>query len=289
MKRPRTAVVTITAGRDSHLQRQRDALDAADADVHVVVTMADVPQLRPSPSAPPLELVTVRPGPRGLPLAAARNAGARAALDREAELLIFLDVDCVPGPGALARYATAASRVPPATLLCGPVAYLPPPPPGGYPAPRELARLARPHEGRPAPEEGEILLDDQRFELFWSLSFALLRDDWRRFGGFCEQFAGYGAEDTDFALRAAARGARLAWVGGATAYHQYHPPSRHEPRHVRELVANARLFHRRHGFWPMTGWLTELDRAGAVRFDRGLGTLRLLPGFGDRLETRQVQ
>ena len=66
-------------------------------------------------------------------------------------------------------------------------------------------------------------MDDQRFELFWSLSFATGVADWHRFGGFCEQFRGYGAEDTDFAFRAADRGARLAWVGGATAYHPHHP------------------------------------------------------------------
>ncbi|MDT8913012.1 galactosyltransferase-related protein [Amycolatopsis sp. PS_44_ISF1] len=285
---PRTAVVTIAAGRDSHLRRQRAALDGADAPVHVVVGMGAPPRLPPRPPAPPVTPVAVPLGHGGLPLAAARNAGARAAIDQGAELLVFLDVDCIPGPGCLARYVAAAGRVPPATLLCGPVAYLPPPPSGGYPEPGGLARLARPHEGRPAPEPGEITLEEQRFELFWSLSFALTREDWARFGGFCEEFVGYGAEDTDFALRAAERGARLAWVGGATAYHQHHPPSRHEPRHVRELVANAHRFRRRHGFWPMADWLAELDRAGAVRFDRARDTLRLLPGSGARLAIRQA-
>ncbi|OXM57576.1 sugar transferase [Amycolatopsis thailandensis] len=278
--RPSTAVVTITAGRDGHLLRQRQALSAEEVDLHVVVGMTGAPALRDIPKSPPVTPVLVTADDRGLPLAAARNAGARVALEHGVELLVFLDVDCVPGPGSLARYRAAARRVPPATLLCGPVAYLPPPPPGGYPAASELARLAEPHPGRPAPPPGEITLEDNRFELFWSLSFATTRDDWHRFGGFCEEFAGYGAEDTDFALRAAARGARLAWIGGAIAYHQYHPPSRHESRHIRELVANARLFHRHHGFWPMSDWLTELDEAGAVRFDPTTDTLHLLSGSG---------
>ena len=34
--------------------------------------------------------------PAGLPLAAARNVGAAAALTLGAELMIFLDVDCLP-------------------------------------------------------------------------------------------------------------------------------------------------------------------------------------------------
>ncbi|WP_410599751.1 glycosyltransferase family 2 protein [Amycolatopsis sp. lyj-90] len=277
--RPSTAVVTIAAGREAHLSRQREALAGEAADLQVVVGMAGPPDLGDVPGSPPVVSTLVTAGDAGLPLAAARNAGARVALEHDIELLVFLDVDCIPGPGALARYQAAARRVPPATVLCGPVAYLPPPPPRGYPAAGELARLAEPHPGRPAPRPGEIMLERERFELFWSLSFATSREDWLRFGGFCEEFAGYGAEDTDFALRAADRGALLAWVGGATAFHQYHPPSRHEPRHIRELVANALLFHRRHGFWPMTDWLTDLDLAGAVRFDPESGTLRLLPGF----------
>ncbi len=275
---PRTAVVTIAAGRDAHLRRQREALAGEEVDLHVVVGMAGAPDLRDTPGSPRTVPVLVKAGKRGLPLSEARNTGARVALDHDIDLVVFLDVDCVPGPGSLARYRAAAGRVPPATLLCGPVAYLPPPPARGYPAAGELARLAEPHPGRPVPSPGEITLEKGRFELFWSLSFATSREDWRHFGGFCEEFAGYGAEDTDFALRAAARGARLAWVGGAVAYHQYHPPSRHEARHVRELVANARLFHRRHGFWPMADWLTELDGAGIIRFDPEHDCLRLLPG-----------
>ncbi|HWO67225.1 MAG TPA: galactosyltransferase-related protein [Umezawaea sp.] len=288
-RRPRTAVITIAAGREAHLQRQRDALSAEEVDLHIVVGMTGLPRLRPVPTAPEVTAISMTAGRRGLPLAAARNAGARAAIEHGAELLVFLDVDCVPGPGALSRYTTAALEVPPATLLCGPVAYLPPPTPQGYPPPGELARLAAPHVGRPAPEPGRILLDDKRFDLFWSLSFATSRDDWDRFGGFCEQFAGYGAEDTDFALRAAERGARLAWVGGAIAYHQHHPPSRHEERHVRELVINARLFHRRHGFWPMEDWLTDLEQAEVVHFDRAHNVLRLLPGFGAKLQAHRLR
>ena len=51
---------------------------------------------------------------RGLPLAHARNAGARHALRDGAELLVFLDVDCIPGPD-LSR---ATRRPPPRGPPC---------------------------------------------------------------------------------------------------------------------------------------------------------------------------
>ncbi len=267
-----TAVVTITRGRDAHLHRQRVGLAADPPDLHVVVGMGEAPRLAEVGGAPPVTVSTVPVPPTGLPLAAARNAGVGAALAAGAELLVLLDVDCIPGPRLLRRYCAAAARVPGPALLCGPVHYLPPPPPGGYPA-TGLGALAPPHPARPAPPDGTVLADD-RFALFWSLSFALTAAAWAVTGGFCEEYSGYGGEDTDFAFASRNRGAGLFWVGGADAFHQHHPPARHDGARVAEIVRNARLFHRRHGWWPMTGWLTELAAAGRVEFDPARGLLR---------------
>ncbi|GAA1881929.1 glycosyltransferase [Pseudonocardia ailaonensis] len=231
----RTAVVTIVAGREEHLRRQQEALARGPAVIHVVVGMAAA-------------------GP--LPLAEARNTGAAIALADGAELLVFLDVDCIPGPALLDRYADAARRTGP-TLLCGPVTYLPP---GGFDLEPD------PHPARPDPPDGTILPETRR-ELFWSLSFALTAHAWRRAGGFCEEYRGYGGEDTDFALTARDRGLDMAWVGGAHAFHQHHRPTRHDPARVGEIVANARLFRHRWGRWPMADWLADLAAAGAVEFD----------------------
>ena len=63
------------------------------------------------------------------------------------------------------------------------------------------------------------------YELLWSLSFTLTAAAWRRIGGFYDRFRGYGAEDTDFALTARAAGVPMRWVGGAHAFHQFHPVS----------------------------------------------------------------
>lgn len=262
----RVAVITLVAGRHRHLRLQQDGLAAGTRrpDHYVVVTMAD-------PAAgnalagrrPAAETVPVAVGPTGrLPLAAARNAGAERALAAGADLLVFLDVDCVPGPDLLARYARTATD---GVLLCGTVAYLPPPPPHGYRL-STLAALAPPHPGRPVPRDTEVLRDGDH-DLFWSLSFALTATTWRDIGGFCEDYTGYGGEDTDFARAAAARGVRLWWVGGAPAYHQHHPVSRPPVEHLDDILRNGRIFKDRWGTWPMRGWLADFARLGLVVHD----------------------
>ncbi|SES45256.1 glycosyltransferase family 2 protein [Actinokineospora terrae] len=268
----RTAVVTITHRRDDHLHRQRLGLATDPPELHVIVGMDDTPELRAVAGAVPVRSVSVSGGEGGLPLARARNAGAAAAIDAGADLLIFLDVDCVPGPQLVSRYTAAG--VPAPALLCGPVAYLPPPPQGGYPL-DGLDALAPPHPARPAPAPGDVVAED-RFELFWSLSFATTAETWAHLGGFHEAYSGYGAEDTDFALTSRAAGATLHWVGGAEAYHQHHPPTRLDPDRAPEIVRNATTFHRRHGYWPMRDWLLDLAAMGLVRFDPAHDLLRLL-------------
>jgi len=261
------AVVTVVRGRADHLARQRRVLAAGPDARHVVVGMGARPDL--AGAGPRSRLVEIAcDGP--LPVAQARNTGARAALDDGADLLVFLDVDCLPGPRMLERYAAAAPRTGPA-LLAGPVTYLPPPGPAGPPE-HGLDDHVDPHPGRPVPPDG-VLLAEPRRELFWSLSFAVTAEAWAASGGFCEDYRGYGAEDTDFALGC---GLPLYWVGGAHALHQHHPPARDDPARVAEIVANARLFHRRWGRWPMEPWLRALDAAGRVRFRPADGVLETL-------------
>ncbi|WP_424186358.1 glycosyltransferase family 2 protein [Actinokineospora sp. G85] len=265
----RTAVITIVHGREQHLRNQRACLAADPPDLHVVVIMGDGPE----PAGPsPCRTVVARLPARAdlLPLAAARNLGATTALDAGATTLVFLDVDCLPAPGLVTRYR-AAARTP--AVLCGPVTYLPPPPRSGYPL-DDLPAWIDPHPGRPAPPDGQVVEDD-RWHLFWSLSFALTARTWTRVGGFCERYRGYGAEDTDFALSADRAGARLLWLGGAHALHQHHPPTRHQPGVEVQIVDNARVFHARWGWWPMPTWLEDLRDRGLVDFDPANGTLRL--------------
>lgn len=258
---PRTVVVTAVHQRHEHLRRQQDALarSTVQPDLRVVVAMDDdaVDALVPGVTVLHLD----RAG-RALPLAAARNAGAEAAVAAGAELLVFLDVDCLPGPGLVGAYRRAATGAWGDQLLSGAVAYLPPPPPEGY----DLRQLPphRFHPARPVAAAGtELAAEDHR--LFWSLSFALTVHTWRRVGGFDEAFEGYGAEDTDLAMRARAAGVGLVWVGGAEAFHQWHETSTPPVQHLDDILRNGALFADRWGWWPMEGWLQAFAERGLVR------------------------
>lgn len=263
------ALVTIVHGRHQHLHHQRRGVQRSTprrADHHVVVAMDD-PQLadwRPA-GVPAPHVLSVPASSQGLPLAAARNAGAWAAISYGADLLVFLDVDCIPSPQLLDAYLQAAQRPDCRDrILCGPVSYLPPVGPEGPDLDR-LATLAEPHPARPHPGPGVVDLDDDGHTLFWSLSFALRPEIWSAIGGFDEAYVGYGGEDTDFGQRAARCGVGLAWVGSATAYHQHHPVSRPPVEHAVDIVRNATVFHDRWGFWPMGGWLEQFCDLGLVR------------------------
>lgn len=264
----RTAVITLVSGRHAHLALQRRGLLAGDLrpDLHVVVAMNDGhARDMLDGHAPCPDVVELRYPPGPLPLARARNAGAEHALHSGADVLIFLDVDCVPGPRLVSRYLQLAASEQSPTVLCGPVSYLPPPPAAGYRL-SALAELGHPHPARPVPPETGILTGGDH-TLFWSLSFAVHANLWRELGGFCEQYAGYGGEDTDFGQLAAGRGVALTWVGGAWAYHQYHPSADPPVQHVGDIIANATIFHRRWGWWPMGGWLHEFERRGLIAFE----------------------
>lgn len=263
----RCCVVTIAHGRHDHLRRQREALRTFHPQVpHVVVAMADdaVSEVAGSDA-----IVVQAPGHRaGLPLAAARNLGVAVARERlNPELLVLLDVDCLPGPDLVSSYQ-ATAQVIPGGLLCGPVTHLD----EGVSPPltrTALAPLRDPHRARPAPEQGTVIREGDH-RLFWSLNFALRPAVWDRIGGFCEAYVGYGGEDTDFACAASAAGVELVWVGGADAYHQHHPVSRPPVEHVVDIVRNAAIFHRRWNWWPMTGWLDAFTASGLVEWHDGL-------------------
>jgi GT2 family glycosyltransferase len=262
------AVVTIAHGRHQHLDAQHAslALGTRRPDHYVVVAMDDA-GLRPrSEHGLRREVVHVPRHPQGLPLAAARNRGVARALELGADAVVLLDVDCLAGPDLVATYTDAATREPD-TVWSGPVTYLPEPPPGGYPLER-LDLLEDPHPARPDPGRGAVLRNADP-HLFWSLSFAVSRSAWHRAGGFCEDYVGYGGEDTDFGLRVVAVGLAHAWLGDARAYHQWHAVSAPPVEHLGDILRNAGIFHQRWGRWPMEGWLTAFAELGLAEFRRG--------------------
>jgi GT2 family glycosyltransferase len=263
-----TAVITVVRGRGPHLRRQLRGLarSSRQPDMHIVVALDD-PRAADiiADEGSPASVVNLRVG-EPLPVAQGRNQGAAAALRKSAELLVFLDVDCIPDTELIDRYHdTAEQRRYADTLLCGPVTYLPPPGAQGYRL-DDLRALINPHPARPNPP-GHAVVRTTDYTLFWSLSFAVTASTWTRIGGFCERYRGYGGEDTDFAQCAVAQGISMHWVGGAHAFHQFHPTADPPVQHVDDIVRNARIFHRRWGWWPMQGWLDGFEEAGMISRD----------------------
>lgn len=264
----KTAVITVVRGRGPHLRHQLKGLarSARLPEIHIIVALDDlhIANMVTDEGSPAtvVDLDVAEP----LPVAYGRNQGAAAALSMSAELLVFLDVDCIPDTELIARYHDTAEQSQFSdALLCGPVTYLPPPGPRGYPVDGLRAHLD-PHPARPNPPE-DAVVPTTEYALFWSLSFAVTATTWNKIGGFCERYRGYGGEDTDFAQCAAAQGIPMCWVGGAHAFHQFHPASDPPVEHIDDIVRNARIFHRRWGWWPMHGWLTAFEQAGLVARD----------------------
>jgi N-acetylglucosaminyl-diphospho-decaprenol L-rhamnosyltransferase len=272
---PCVAVVTILRGRHDHLLRQLWGLrrQTVAPDLHVVVAMDDpaVEALLAEDDVPWATEVVHVPCPGGrLPLAAARNAGVAAAAARGVEVVVLLDVDCIPSPQVVERYtsvlhgrrARGAERP---VVACGEVRYLDA---ATTAVPLESltwARLeqgGRPHPARRMPS-GVREVSDLR--LFWSLSFATTPQAWVAVGGFDEGYLGYGGEDTDFGQRLGAADGTMLWLGGAVAFHQHHESQTPPVRHAGDVVENANRFARTWGWWPMQGWLDHFEDIGLVR------------------------
>jgi GT2 family glycosyltransferase len=270
----RVTLVTTVAGRHDHLLRQRAGLRSGvrAPDEHVIVAMGD-PDIRGlvknEDGCVVLEMDAATP----LPLGRARNLGAAEARRHGADVLVFLDVDCIPSAQLIDRYAALAETAEHGGgLLCGQVSYLPP----GFTDHGNADALEQngvPHPARPVPRRHDVVRTVD-YDLFWSLSFAIRTSAWQRVGGFCEAYTGYGGEDTDFGQCARVAGLPMHWVGGATAYHQHHRVSDPPIEHLDDILRNAQTFAGRWGRWPMLGWLEAFESRGLVVFDRAAGTWR---------------
>lgn len=259
-------VVTVcTPGRAEHLRSQRRAMAAHLPRARHVVVLPERPgtdELAAEISADGAIAVRIPAGP-DLPVSRSRNIGGDHAADLGARQILFLDVDCMPGPDLSRYYA----ELPANAVGLGPVTYLPES--AGAPDPAALPDFTDPHPARPFPARGLRRLRRDEYGMFWSLSFALHATLWRRlrtdFGGFDEGFTGYGVEDTDFGRRLLYRRVPVFLVGGAHAYHRYHPVSDPPVHHLGDLLRNGAHYAQRWGEWPAPGWFHEFERRGLVR------------------------
>jgi len=270
------AIVTVAKDRRQHLGRQFAGIDAQTRppDEHIIIDLG----------GPPIDdrpLTTVMRWDvdgRALPVGEARNRGAAIA---DSDVLIFLDVDCVPTPGLVADYVDLVVEHP--GIVCGPVGYLPALAPevffdgDGRLDTASLRAASSYQPGRPLPKEETRRSD--RYELFWSLSFAVHRSTWNCLGGFDDAFDGYGGEDTDLAWTARSGGVELWFTGRAEAFHQHHAISTPPVEHLHDIVRNATVFHHKWGQWPMAGWLAEFNDLGLIDWTPTATHVALQPGL----------
>ncbi|MGI8755976.1 MAG: glycosyltransferase family 2 protein [Acidimicrobiales bacterium] len=269
---PTMSIVTIARGRGGHLANLLTGLARqSEPPLDVVVARMGGPALDPvvAPYGGRIEIADVAVPPGGpLPLAAARNRGAEAC---RGDVVIFLDIDCIPGEHLTRACGEAVGTG--GVVASAQVQYLPPGVPGRWDwTEPDLRRAGRFHEIRPQVSATTALAP----ELLWSLAVAVARADFDGLGGFDEGYVGYGGEDTDFGVRAAEAGLSLMLATQARAYHQHH--ATHDPplQHVEDIVANSRRFHDRWGRWPMEGWLADMASMGIVEWSPGASDLELV-------------
>ncbi|SEI11805.1 Glycosyltransferase, GT2 family [Methylobacterium sp. 275MFSha3.1] len=267
---PAPSVLTLVRGRTDRLRNLMQGLARQTLPPRelVIAWMQSerAPDL-PDPGCPVRHLHVLG---EPMPLAAARNRAAEAAC---AELLVFLDVDCIPSPTLTGAYARAGATA--RGLFLGEVLYLPPGAGTDGSEPTVLDRLGRAHPARPALPETGLRPEPDAGQL-WGLSFALPAAAWHATGGMDEAFVGYGGEETDFAARLAASGLPTFWVAGARAYHQHHPVHVPPLQHFAPILANATRFRARHGRWCMTYWLGQFREAGLIDWDADAPAIRLI-------------
>ncbi|WP_205316205.1 glycosyltransferase family 2 protein [Novosphingobium sp. P6W] len=255
------SVLTIVKNRAGHLAQLIEGLrrSAAAPFELVVVDMGSDPPATIGDL--PFRARVVRLDGGGLPLAAARNAAARAA---SGDYLLFLDVDCIPMRGLVDAMADALAAND--ALICAQVRYLGPEDARGDWQEAELLGRSSGHPGRRFPAQG--IREVENAGLFWSLVFGIHRERFFDLGGFDEAFTGYGAEDTDFGFRAREAGLPLLFMGGPGAFHQHHDSFEPPLQHLDDIVRNANVFRVRWDRWPMEGWLAAFQKLGLVLWDQ---------------------
>ena len=196
MALPSVTIVIPTRNRHEMLKRCLSRLTpyaGAHPECSIVVSDdGDALQTREA-LAGDLAGVQVVQGPRRGP-AANRNCGAAYAT---AELLIFLDDDCIPDQNLIAVYQDAALKNPEIGVFEGRISA------GG-----EASSFA---DSAPINETGGYL---------WSCNFAIRRELFLKVGGFDDRYPFAAMEDTDLHLRVK-RLSRVLFLSQARVWHAF--------------------------------------------------------------------
>jgi len=267
----RTAFVTTVRRQHDELIDQVSgfSLGAEVPDVHVVVGLADraVSQGRLPITSDrwQTEVVGLPTVKRELPTARGLQLGVETAVQAGADLLVLLDVTCIPGPQFLGHLLQHIREHPGngPTLWTTAVQRLREAPPQGY----EFARLEDwvvdpEHHPAPLPPQlGEVALDPDRFA---SPVLVISVEDLASVGGLCEEYVGGLGHDSDLAAAVAAAGGQVRLVPGATAYRRHRPAERPDALHLSVASRDALVYRDRWGRWPAAPWFADLVAAGLI-------------------------
>lgn len=242
------SVLTLNKNRDEHLLNLITGLErnSSKPDELIVVEMGERRNPLPQVSFPIVEVRLT--ATELLPLAAARNLAVRHA---SKDTLLFLDVDCIPSEHFVRNLIADVLRY--NAIISPEVFYLPERVDLTNANDTYLSEIGASHPVRIFPKSGAV--QENNPGLFWSLAFAMRRCTFSMLGEFCEDYIGYGAEDTDFGFKADKHGVRHLLTASCCAFHQYHESMDPPLNHFDDIVANASTFYKRWGKWPMEGWL----------------------------------
>ena len=259
-------VTSCTRGREQHLLNQHLSLQKHCPDImHIVITVGGDPW-QPWEGANTAHIFDDGP----FNLSKARNMGARLAADVGATKIIYLDADCLVDANTIPRMSEAMDHDDTGVYGGGGV-WMPAPGEGGYDVESIEGMWVR-EPDRPFPADGELMqLRPHDAWMLFGLSFGLTIKAWKaaeKFGGFCEEFEGWGFEDTDFSNMLLKNGIPIYLVGGSYAYHQHHQTIWPPVNHLHAVVHNANVFFSRHPEGRI--WiLREFELLGLIETDSG--------------------
>ena len=257
----KVSVLTLVRNRRSQLQNLMTGLLRSQLVPHelVIVYMNEAPY-GDLPILPfPVQILSVKDINQKLPLGKARN---KAAFHATGDVLLFLDVDCIPSGNLLEEMLRVQQEKP--GLWMGNLRYLRKGWQNEYETEADLIQQSVLHPDRPHVTEGERLMMED-YGYFWSLCFSITPVDFATIGGFDEQFRNYGAEDTDFGFTAREKGIPFGLIS-AYCYHQYHPVCRPPLNNFDSIITNAAIFKDKWGHWAMGSWLKDFSDSGYIQW-----------------------